>query len=89
MASIVVHTPRILSSEYHTVPLSSFSILSPTFFFFGYVGSLLAVQAFLLLWQEGATLHCCMDSHHGGFCGCRVQPLGTRAQELWLVGSRA
>ena len=50
--------------------------------------------------ERGATLHCSVQaSHCGGFSRCRARALGawasvvvargTRAQQLWLMGSRA
>ena len=59
-------------------------------FSFGCVGSSLLLMGFLQLWRAGATLHCgAWVSHCGGLSCCGAWALGTRAQQLWLEGSRA
>ena len=53
-------------------------------------GSSLLCAGFLQLLRAGATLCCrARASHCGGFFYCGVWALGTRAQQLWLAGSRA
>ena len=60
------------------------------YFIFGCVGSSLLHTGFLQLRRAGATLHCGGWASHGGGFSCRgAQALGTQAQQLWLVGSRA
>ena len=67
-------------------------------FIFGCVGSLLLRTGFLQLRRAGATLRCgARASHCSGFSCCGARALGapasvvvaTRAQQLWLAGSRA
>ena len=74
-------------------------------FIFGCVGFSLLRVGFLQLRRAGATLRCgARASHWGGFSCCEAQALdvrasvvvvhglsscGLRAQQLWLVGSRA
>ena len=59
-------------------------------FIFGCVGSLLLRTCFLQLLRAGATLPCgAWASHCSGFSCCGARALGTRAQQLWLAGSRA
>ena len=74
-------------------------------FIFGCTGSLLLCAGFLQLWRAGATLCCgARASHFSGFscCGARalgvrasvvaargLNSCGSRAQQLWLAGSRA
>ena len=58
-------------------------------YIFGYVGSSLLCAGFLQLRRAGATLRCGVRaSHCGGFSCCEALALGTRAQQLWLAGSR-
>ena len=63
-------------------------VLSWLFFFFlifGCLGSSLLCTGFLQLRRAGATLRCgAWASHCGGFSCC-----GARAQQLWLMDSRA
>ena len=69
------------------------SVLSSHFsfniFIFGCIGSSLLRASFLQLLGAGATLHCGVQaSHCSGFSCCGARALGTRAQQLWLAGSR-
>ena len=84
--------------------LNKFIYLCMYVFVFGCVGSLLLHVDFIQLRQVGATLRCgARASHCSGFLlqstgsrhtasavvALRLSSCGTRAQQLWLAGSRA
>lgn len=56
----------------------------------GCAGYSLLHTGFLSLWQAGATLHCSAHaSRCSGFLCCRLQALGSQAQQSWLSRSLA
>ena len=70
-----------------------FSFFLINLFIFGCVGSSLLHAGLLQLRGAGATLRCgARASHCGGFSCCSRRKgfsnCGTRAQQLWLLGSR-